>query len=89
MTFRDAAAAVLRERGPMHYRDLAEEIVMRHLVHTDGKTPAASLNAVIAVDIDRGPVRRAVRAPSGSLSAGYGVAPWGSMNCSEIIVRAR
>lgn len=26
MTFRDAAAAVLRERGPMHYRDLAEEI---------------------------------------------------------------
>ena len=51
MTFRDAAAAVLRERGPMHYRDLAEEIVKRGLVQPDGKTPAASLNAMIAVEI--------------------------------------
>ena len=51
MTFRDAAAAVLRERGPMHYRDLAEEILNRGLVQPDGKTPAASLNAMIAVEI--------------------------------------
>ena len=51
MTFRDAAAAVLRERGPMHYRDLAEEILKRGLVQPDGKTPAASLNAMIAVEI--------------------------------------
>lgn len=52
MTFREAASKVLRELGPMHYRDLAQEIVKRGLVQPDGKTPAASLNAMIAVEIE-------------------------------------
>ncbi len=43
----------LRERGPMHYQDLATSIVEAGLVQTDAASPGASLNATIAVDIKR------------------------------------
>lgn len=52
-TFREAARRVLAERGPMHYQDLAAAIMAAGLVQTDSATPAASLNATIAVDIKR------------------------------------
>ena len=44
---------VLKNRGPLHYRELADTIVKSGLVNTDGATPEASLNATIAVDIKR------------------------------------
>ena len=44
---------VLKDRGPLHYGDLADAIVQTGLVHSTGATPAASLNATIAVDIKR------------------------------------
>jgi restriction system protein len=53
LTFKQASMQVLRERGPMHYQDLADAIMAIGLVQTDGATPAASLNATIAVDIKR------------------------------------
>jgi restriction system protein len=53
MTYREAAIKLLREHGPMHYRDLADAIVGAGLVQTAGSTPAASVNATIAVDISR------------------------------------
>ena len=53
MTYREAAMRLLRERGPMHYRTLAQSIVAGQLVQTDATNPAASLNATIAVDIKR------------------------------------
>jgi restriction system protein len=51
LTFKQAARQVLAERGPMHYLDLTDAIMAAGLVQTDGATPAASLNATIAVDI--------------------------------------
>ena len=53
MTYREAAIQLLKKRGPMHYRDLADAITATGLVQTDASTPAASLNATIAVDIKR------------------------------------
>jgi len=53
MTYREAALQLLKERGPMHYQDLADAITAAGLVQTNASTPAASLNATIAVDIKR------------------------------------
>lgn len=53
MTYREAALKLLKEQGPMHYQDLADAITSAGLVQTNAATPAASLNATIAVDIKR------------------------------------
>lgn len=52
-TLREAALELLRELGPTHYQALSDEILSRGLATSSSKTPAASLNAVIAVDIKR------------------------------------
>ncbi len=57
MTLRDAAIEVLRTAGPKHYEKLTEEILAKRLASSSSKTPAASLNAVIAVDIKRNGVK--------------------------------
>ncbi len=53
LSYREAARRILSERGPMHYKALAEAILEQGLVQSSGATPAASLNAMIAVDIKR------------------------------------
>lgn len=53
MTYREAATQTLKKRGPMHYQELAATIVADGTVQTSGATPAATLNAIIAVDIKR------------------------------------
>ncbi len=53
MTLREAAIEVLRAGGPKHYRALAEEILARGLASSSSRTPAASLHAMIAVDLKR------------------------------------
>jgi restriction system protein len=53
MTLREAAVELLRAGGPKHYQALTEEIIAKGLASSSSKTPAASLNAVIAVDIKR------------------------------------
>jgi len=53
MTLREAAASVLRAGGPKHYEALTDEILAKGLASSSSKTPAASLNAMIAVDIKR------------------------------------
>lgn len=53
MTYREAAILFLKERGPMHYRNLADAIVRAGSVQTNAATPSASLNATIALDIKR------------------------------------
>ncbi|MBN1643176.1 MAG: restriction endonuclease [Anaerolineae bacterium] len=72
MTFLEAAYEILREAGePIHFREITERALQRGLVHTDGKTPAASLNAVITLDIkrakDAGEQSRFVRAGRGMI----------------------
>ena len=51
MTYREAATRTLKKRGPMHYRDLTAAIMADGSVKTSGATPAATLNAIVAVDI--------------------------------------
>ena len=53
MTYREAAIRFLTERGPMHYQELANAVVAAGDVRTHAATPAATLNATIAVDIKR------------------------------------
>lgn len=53
MTYRDAAIRVLEERGPLHYRELADAILQSGLMRPAGKTPAQSLFMTITVDIKR------------------------------------
>jgi restriction system protein len=53
MTLREAAIELLRAGGPKHYEKLTEEILAKGLASSSSKTPAASLNAMIAVDIKR------------------------------------
>lgn len=53
MTLREAAAALLRELGPTHYRELTEQILDRGLAFSTSKTPEASLYASIYMDIKR------------------------------------
>ncbi len=52
-TLKEAAVELLRERGPLHYQEITDEVLRRGLASSTSKTPAASLNAVIAVDIKR------------------------------------
>lgn len=52
-TLRQAAVELLQELGPQHYQQLTDQILKRGLATSASKTPAASLNAVIAVDIKR------------------------------------
>ena len=48
----DAAYAALREAGePLHYREITKRIVARGMWVTRGKTPWATVNARLAVDI--------------------------------------
>ena len=52
-TLRQAAVDLLRDIGPTHYQELTERILSQGLAASSSKTPAASLNAVITVDIKR------------------------------------
>lgn len=52
-TLKQAAVALLKEFGPTHYRDLAQQILERGLVASRSKSPAATLNAAITVDMKR------------------------------------
>lgn len=56
MTFNDAAEYVLDkfgDRQPMHYRAITDKVLALGLVHTEGKTPEATLYAQILTEIDR------------------------------------
>jgi restriction system protein len=52
-SLRQAATEVLRDTGPLHYQRLIAEIDSRGLATSSSRTPAASLNAMLAVDIKR------------------------------------
>lgn len=63
----EASAQVLARVGkPLHYRELTDLILKEGLAESKSKTPAASLNAILAVEIKRhGPNSRFVRAKPG------------------------
>ncbi len=52
MTALDAALKVLQEAGtPLHYREITKRVLDGGLWETDGKTPQATINAQLAVDV--------------------------------------
>ncbi len=55
MTSLDAIEVVLRDAGkPLHYREITERVLKKRLWATEGKTPEATINAVLAVDLQEG-----------------------------------
>ena len=63
----DAAAAVLEEAGaPLHYREITERMLAKGLWNSEGKTPEATVNARLSVDVrDHGAASRFVRVSRG------------------------
>lgn len=54
MTVLEAVETVLKDAGkPLHYREITHVILERGLWKTHGKTPEATINAQLAVDIKR------------------------------------
>ena len=52
MNILDAAYTVLNEVGqPLHYSDITKRVLEKGLWATQGKTPWATVNAQLAVDI--------------------------------------
>lgn len=51
-SFKTIAEKILRDSDkPMHYRDIAKVALSKGLIKTEGKTPWATMNAVVSVDI--------------------------------------
>jgi restriction system protein len=75
LSFADAAEKILvQSETPLHYREITQRALAQNLIQTDGKTPAASLNAVLAVDIkQKGLHSRFVRTRPGV----FGLRAWG------------
>jgi restriction system protein len=75
LSFADATVAVLEAEGsPLHYRDITQRALDQALIHTDGKTPEATLNAILSVDIkQKGQDSRFVRVKPGV----FGLRIWG------------
>ncbi len=54
MAILEKAEEVLREAGePLHAKDIAERMIAKGIWSTSGKTPGATVNARLAVDIKR------------------------------------
>ncbi len=54
MSFAQAAVTVLEAAGtPLHYKDITQRALSEGLIQTEGKTPDATLNAILAVDIKK------------------------------------
>ena len=54
LSFKEAARAVLEEAGePLSYKEITRQALRRVLVMTAGRTPEASVNAQLSVDISR------------------------------------
>jgi restriction system protein len=70
MNVLDAAAAALQDAGgPLHYRELTHRILKQGLWQTEGKTPEATINARIAVDIsEQGQASRFQRTDKGTFA---------------------
>lgn len=52
-SYKRAAATILREvQKPMHYRELTKIALERGLIKTRGKTPEATMNAQLIVDVN-------------------------------------
>lgn len=52
MNYKDAAEIILRKTGkPLHYKEITELCFRDGLIHSEGKTPWATMNAQLSMDI--------------------------------------
>jgi restriction system protein len=74
-SFAETAAMILEAAGtPLHYKDITQRGLDNGLLQTNGKTPAATLNAILAVDIkQKGEASRFIRIKPGV----FGLRTWG------------
>jgi len=86
LSFADATVAVLTAEGsPLHYREITQRALAQGLIQTDGKTPEATLNAILAVDIkQRSQDSRFVRVKPGV----FGLRAWGLSGMSAQLIEA-
>lgn len=83
MTLLEAAREVLGELGPLHYKRLTKEILSRKLCTSAGKTPAATVNSLLYVDIKRnGPKSRFARVGRGTYALQAAPSP-GNQDASD------
>lgn len=80
MTFLDAAHEILKQAGqPLHYREIARRSLEQGLIESRGKTPEATMNAQLAVNIkwaeEGGPPSPFVRVGRGL----FGLSEWGEI----------
>jgi restriction system protein len=78
MKFLDAAYEILKQAGqPLHYREITRRALGQGLIESKGKTPEATMNAQLAVNIKRaeegGPPSPFVRGGRGV----FGLREWG------------
>jgi restriction system protein len=60
MSFTNAAEYVLKnyaDHRPMHYREITDKVLELDLIHTEGRTPAATLYAQVLTEIKRHTLR--------------------------------
>jgi restriction system protein len=83
VTVLDAVESVLATAGtPLSYREIVDRILKTGLWQTRGKTPRATVNAQLAVDVKKhGPCSRFQRMGSGM----YGLRAWGLSECQSSI----
>lgn len=75
----DAALKVLQDAGkPLHYEEITKRILAARLWQTQGKTPEATVNARLAVDIKKNGVTSAFRRTGGgtyTINSSHATAP--------------
>jgi len=70
MTALEAALRVLQDEGkPLHYREITKRILAGKLWQCSGKTPEATINAQLAVNIKQNVQAPAIQQVRGSLGA--------------------
>lgn len=71
----DAVEHALKEAAePLHYQEITDLIIKKKLWHTEGKTPGATINARLAMDIKKhGVISRFIRTEPGV----FGLREWG------------
>lgn len=69
-SFKDIAYQVLKDSGkPLHYREIADIAAKKGLLKTEGKTPWATMNAQLSIDIiNKGESSRFIRTDPGFYS---------------------
>src|SRR3989344_6829134 len=73
-SFKDIAYQILQEANkPLHYREITDIALKKGLLRTDGKTPWATMNAQLAMDIkNNGDSSRFHRAEPGKYAVRVG-----------------